>query len=88
MVEHYFEVEYRYYQFNSGQADNGFYNKIIQFKDEQEAISLASRIEADALLNRKDIHDDVDQELRDEFIPWSGYFTGAKVYRCQREEIS
>ena len=86
-IQEFFEVEYTYYQYNSGAADNGTRTKIHRCSSDEEAHDLAARIEADAVAHREGRSDDVDEELRNDLIPWDGYFISASAWRCRREPL-
>jgi len=95
----YFEVQYQFYQYNSGACDNGYYTRSTSFKTAEEAIELAARIEKQARHHRyKDIpssepdydpetYTDEDREdlygLERELMGYSGFFTWAKAYETE-----
>lgn len=79
-----YEVEYRYYQYNSGQADNGEYVRTRSFRTAEEAQALAARINASA---QKKMDEDEERELQDDLIPWDGYFLGATAFRAVRTPL-
>lgn len=86
MSQH-FEVEYTYYQHNSGAADNGEYTRTVKKPTLGEATELARRINEDATHYKNKNYDKRDEALADELIPYSGFFIGSKVYECQRTEV-
>jgi hypothetical protein len=87
MSKHY-EIEYRYYQYNSGAADNGEYTRALKKTDRQEAIDLARRICESVGHHQRKEFDKCDEALSQELIPYMGYFLGATVYECQRDAIA
>ena len=85
-AEERFEVEYSYYQYNSGAADNGHYRRSIVRADATEALALAAEINRLAAVHKDGSEDSLQEEereraydLRRELIPWDGYFTGARA---------
>lgn len=79
-----YEVEYRYYQFNSGAADNGEYVRRREFASAEDALALARRIEACVAGT---LDEDSRRELEDDLIPWAGYFRYARVFKITRELV-
>lgn len=78
-----YEVKYHYYQYNSGLADNGFYTRYTECATELEAKTLAERINVDA--KTVDTSEEGDEELRNDLIPWSGFFKWARAYKVTKE---
>lgn len=88
-----FEVEYQYYQHNSGKSDNGTYLRRRQVHTAEAARALAARIEAAAQAHDAAVkptlteeQEEAEQELHDDLIPYSGYFLKgtAKALRVER----
>lgn len=80
-----YEVAYRYYQYNSGAADNGEYTRRIEAKSAEDATDLAARINASAA--NKGPNEEGEYLLKRELIPFDGYFICAGAYRVTREPI-
>lgn len=71
-----YEVEYYYYQHNSGLADNGNYVKRYQCNTLQGARNVADKIrEAIKTMDERGYSLDIEDQL----IPYSGYFTKPPV---------
>jgi hypothetical protein len=77
-------VQYNYYQYNSGQSDNGYYLKEIFFKNYDEALSLYHKIKN--FLNNT-LSEYEKEILIDDYIPYSGFFTDVKILKCDIQEI-
>ena len=82
-----FEVEYHYYQYNSGAADNGYYTETSCCASAEEAIALAARIN-DAAKKHKEGGADEDRELHNDLIPYSGFFVWARAYSVRRTQLA
>lgn len=81
-VTEFFEITYRFYQYNSGQADNGEYVRVLKRETEAEALTIARRIR-DCIGN-----DDLDEDQRDllyDLIPYDGYFLKVSVAKVRKE---
>lgn len=91
-----FAVNYTYYQYNSGAADNGCYRRNWPVKDAVEAIALAEKINAAAKAHAAfshgtDIETPADEYAREqlecEMIPYMGYFISAQAMKITSEQI-
>lgn len=80
----YFIIKYKYYQYNSGQGDNGNYIRKLEFSDKNEAFSAYQKFQK--YLNNQLIHEDK-KNLEYDYIPYSGYFTEAKLFFIQETEL-
>jgi len=83
----FYEIEYTYYQYNSGAADNGRYTKRIRTATPEEAAETARKINLSAA---GQLSDEADHELRSRLIPWDGYFINAVACEVleKREQLS
>ena len=79
-----YEVEYRYYQYNSGAADNGKYVRRREFINPEDALDLVKRINASIA---KTLDESEERELERDLIPWSGYFLGAQAFKVSRAPL-
>ena len=77
-------IQYEYYQYNSGQADNGHYKKKYEFANRKEALNEVKKFK-DYLNNKLD--QDSKRNLEDNYIPYAGYFTDVKLFKSVVEEI-
>jgi hypothetical protein len=84
MKKTYYELNYTYYQYNTGMADNGTYNRTKTYTDYNQALKYYKAI-------LKEIGNDGDvgehEELENEFLPNAGYFINAKLTKSIRENI-
>lgn len=91
-------VEYTYYQYNSGAADNGNYVRQWPTKSADEAIALARKISVIAKHTkeeslRQEWLVDADPQyserdkLQDEMIPYMGYFISARAMKITSEPL-
>ena len=80
----YFTIKYKYYQYNSGQGDNGNYIHKLEFSDKNEAFSVYQKFQK--YLNNQLIGEDK-KDLEYDYIPYSGYFTEAKLFFIQETEL-
>jgi hypothetical protein len=73
-----YEVEYYYYQYNSGMADNGDYTKRILCSNVDEARKIIDNI--NSAIATRFVKNDIDPiHIESELIPYSGYFTAPPV---------
>ena len=80
----YFIIKYKYYQYNSGQGDNGNYIRKLEFSYKNEAFSVYQKFQK--YLNNQLIGEDK-KDLEYDYIPYSGYFTEAKLFFIQETEL-
>ena len=80
----YFIIKYKYYQYNSGQGDNGNYIRKLEFSYKNEAFSVYQKFQK--YLNKQLIGEDK-KDLEYDYIPYSGYFTEAKLFFIQETEL-
>ena len=80
----YFIIKYKYYQYNSGQSDSGTYIRKLEFSDKNEAFSVYQKFQK--YLNNQLIGEDK-KDLEYDYIPYSGYFTEAKLFFIQETEL-
>lgn len=98
-----YDVIYQYYQYNSGAADNGYYNKVVQYNNFDQAHSTYSKINAS--INKKKYEDecyrnndypemptffideDEEDELKSDLIPYAGYFIKAQLSKTYVEKV-
>ena len=76
-------IKYQYYQYNSGQADNGNYSKKIELDDSIKAKLIYQKFR-DYLDNK--LSDDDKRSLEDDYIPYAGYFTEVTFLKSMVEE--
>lgn len=76
-------VQYRYYQYNSGQADNGSYWRKQEFEDLEKAKELYYKIKASI---DKTLSEDENDQLVDDYIPYAGFFEMVKFFKSIVEE--
>jgi hypothetical protein len=81
--EEIYQVEYHYYQFNSGLADNGYRTDTKKCRSAEEAVALAGKINAAAA---KQLDEEETQVLADDLIPYAGTFEWAKAYHVVVEK--
>lgn len=84
-----YRVEYRYYQHNSGVADNGHYTGNRTVLSLREARGIEYEINMAILLrkHKDDVCDDKARDIEDKYIPYSGHFTAApQVYEQELTE--
>ena len=93
-VEVTFEVEYEYYQNNSGAADNGYYTRRREVKTAEAALKLAARIEAAAQAHESTVkreltedEEEAERELHDDLIPYMGFFLKGKARALRVERF-
>lgn len=91
MINYTYMLEYTYYQYNSGLSDNGVYSKKIELSY-QKALELFERIKKDIenTKNNQNIeYDDmvIDEELRNDLIPYEGYFLKVELFLLKKELI-
>lgn len=79
-----YHVTYKYYKYNSGQADNGAYWKSIEFESFDEAKYLFSQINSS--INKELLEAD-DDKLINNYIPYHGFFEEVKLFKLKIEEI-
>lgn len=77
-------IQYEYYQYNSGQADNGHYKRKYEYENKKEALIVFKKFK-DYLSNKLD-HESK-RDLEDNYIPYAGYFTDVKLFKSVVEEI-
>lgn len=83
-----YELEYTYYQYNSGAADNGTYTKRIKYKTREEAQKAKADIDAAAKAHEEGRHSDAD-DTEDRFIPYMGYFKKpATIFEIEERQIA
>lgn len=73
-----FQVTYRFYQYNTGAADNGTYSMTKTVPNAEDAMFLAFRINQ-AAAKKMPPFDAAD--LENELIPAPGYFIDASAFR-------
>lgn len=71
-------VKYTYYQYNSGQADNGYYWKKIELEDIEKAQILYQKFKDS--INKK-LSEEEEDNLISDYIPYMGYFTEVKLFK-------
>lgn len=97
-----YSVTYEYYQYNSGAADNGYYKKTINFKNLEEALkinnlinkSIEKRKLSDKQYREDDysfdietiITEEMDDELKNKYIPYMGYFLEVQLKKSECNE--
>ena len=69
-----YEVEYHYYQHNSGMADNGNYTARRSCSTLSEAYAMVRQIN-DAIKNYEADSEREWTEIEDKLIPYAGHFT-------------
>lgn len=95
-------LDYQYYQYNTGSADNGNYKKSVTFDSIKEALSLANKInqsieknnasdkqykEQDYSLDLESIlSQDDDQDLKDQLLSNPGYFIEFSLTKSERKD--
>lgn len=67
----YFEVQYKYYMYNTGAADNGYYTRSIRKVTADEAAELAAKIEKHAIHHRYHHGSQYDRPLEKDYDPSS-----------------
>ena len=90
-----YEVHYRYYQYNSGMADNGEYDNIVERDTYAEAIVIKSQINYCIEINNKrkwghpltEAMEALEKDIVDNFISYGGYFISCKLMEVERKEI-
>jgi hypothetical protein len=91
-----FAVDYTYYQYNSGAADNGCYRRNWPVNDAVEAVALAGKINAAAKAHQAYSHgtdtetpadEYIREQLENEMIPYMGYFISARALKITSEPI-
>lgn len=96
-------LTYKYYQYNSGAADNGYYKKTINFNSIDDAVRIANlmnkSIERRKLSEKQYkendysfdldtiILEETDEELKSDYIPYMGYFIEVSLKKSVREEV-
>lgn len=83
MKNNLYVIKYEYYQYNSGQADNGHYWRKVELEDLEKAKALYQRFK-DAIEDK--LSDSDKKDLVDDYIPYAGYFTDVKIYKSIVEE--
>lgn len=76
-------IKYQYYQYNSGQADNGHYWRKIELEDIEKAKTLYQKFK-DSIAKKLSEYENKD--LVDDYIPYAGYFTDVKLFKSVVEE--
>lgn len=76
-------VQYRYYQYNSGQADNGSYWRKIEFDNLEKAKELFLKFKASI---DKSLSEEENDDLVNDYIPYSGFFEDVKFLKSIVEE--
>jgi len=77
-------IQYEYYQYNSGQADNGYYKRKYEYESKKDALTSFKKFK-DYL--EKKLNDEDRRNLEDNYIPYAGYFTEVKLFKSVVEEI-
>lgn len=80
-----YTIKYKYYQYNSGQADNGTYWNKIELEDIEKAKTLYNKIK-DCI--EKKLSDEEVSSLVDDYIPYAGFFQEVKFFKSVEEEYS
>ena len=84
MKKTFYELNYRYYKYNSGLADNGSYSKTIAYENYDEAFKVYGEM---SLSIAKKFDSDKDSDLCDCYIPYSGFFEDVKLTKVVRDEL-
>lgn len=81
-----YELNYGYYKYNSGNADNGNYKNIIVYEESRynEVLSLFNDI---SLSLSKKLTGEKNKVLIDRYIPYGGFFNDVKLIKVVRDEI-
>lgn len=81
-----YEIKYEYYKYNSGGADNGYFKDTVVFegKDYDKALDLYKKMQLS--INKK-LPSDEDTKLKDNYIPYMGYFLEATLIKSFRKEV-
>lgn len=79
-----FQVQFSYYQHNTGAADNGNYTRTLDFDTKAEALAVADRIQA--VIEEK-ANEEETQETFARYHPYTGHFSWVRVYEVIRKEI-
>jgi hypothetical protein len=79
-----YELNYRYYKYNSGMADNGYYSKTIAYESYDEAFKVYEDM---SLSIAKKLDSDKDSDLCDRYIPYGGFFEDVKLTKVVRDEM-
>jgi len=92
-----FEVQYAYYQYNSGHADNGIKINSVSFDTLESAKNLKRKIEKGIKLHLKDSSTIQPiksselkflEEMQLRYMNYSGYFKWVKIWEVQRKQIN
>lgn len=97
-----YTLTYEYYQYNSGAADNGHYKKNVSFNSLEKAVATVNQMnksiekrklsekqyrEDDYSLDLETIlTDDIDEDLKSNYIPYMGYFIEVQLKKSERTE--
>lgn len=73
-------VKYRYYQYNTGSANNGTFDSELVFSAESDARELKNEIVRVAAVQKNGESTSVDREFTENYIS-DGYFVGAALFR-------
>ncbi len=79
-----YQVEYSYYQHNTGRADNGNYTARREYPTIEGATNAAKRIQA--VIEEKASPEETEATFA-EFHPYTGYFSWVKLYEVTRKEL-
>lgn len=79
-----YELNYQYYKYNSGMADNGYFQNTIVYDNYDEAFKVYEEM---SLSIAKKLDSDKDSELCDKYIPYSGFFEDVKLSKVVKEEL-
>ena len=81
-----YELNYGYYKYNSGNADNGNYKNTIVYEESRydEVLSLFNDISSSI---SKTLTGEKNEKLVDRYIPYGGFFNDVKLTKVVRDEI-
>lgn len=80
-----YQIEYSYYQHNTGRGDNGQYSQTLNRETLAEAQAAATRIQA--VIEDKASPEDAAETFR-EFHPYTGHFSWVKLHEVTRKELA
>lgn len=86
-ITSYFEVQYTYYMYNTGAADNGYYTRSIRKNTADEAAELAAKIEKHATHHRYHHGSHFDRPLDKDYDPDSYTEDDEDEYRLLIEDL-